>query len=239
MRHLTLISREEELWAEFVSSWGKLSLRSGYWGGVASPLTLSANENLYLKCAAQIMKSGEKENECAVASKIFFQEKQEFHGIIYQGNREYFRPVLISGQPIKMFWWIDHLIVMFLIRFFGHYWHFCCLAGPISDVMIGLEGLGIVFPRPWHWAWLWLWCWHHWHRVMSPRVTQTSRGLGKTDSVTKLSPQSSKPTEMSILSLLSAPAPHCSQLTVTKLCLFWKEKWILHRERHCTLQSPL
>ena len=47
--------------------------------------------------------------------------RQEFHGIIYQGNREYFRPVLISGQPIKMFWWIDHLIVMFPIRFFGHY----------------------------------------------------------------------------------------------------------------------
>ena len=88
-----------------------------------------------------------------------------------------------------MFWWIDHLIVMFLIRFFGHYWHFCCLASPISDVMIGQEGLGIVFPRPWHWAWLWLWCWHHWHRDMSPRVTQTSRGLGKTVSVTKLSPQ--------------------------------------------------
>ena len=69
--------------------------------------------------------------------------RQEFHGIIYQGNREYLRgqrPGPIWPQPIKMFWWIDHLIVMFPITFSID------ILCRISDVMIGPGSQKIVFP---------------------------------------------------------------------------------------------
>ena len=86
---------------------------------VTLDIECAVNEDFYftLECA-QMMKSGAK-SECFSSKMVF--KWQEFHGIIDQGNREYFRSVLISGQPIKMFWWIDHLIVMFLITFSGHY----------------------------------------------------------------------------------------------------------------------
>ena len=41
-------------------------------------------------------------NECFSHSKMFFQEKQEFHGIIYQGNREYFRPGIVKHQASQL-----------------------------------------------------------------------------------------------------------------------------------------
>ena len=133
--------------------------------------------------------------------------RQEFHGIIYQGNREYFRSVLISGQPIKMFWWIDHLIVMFPIRFCGPYWHFCLSHLWCND----RTGTQNSFPRPWHWHWARLWrCWHLWHRDMSPMSRRHHRVSVKQTRVTKQSPQTRRnppTTEMSILSLSSLSPP--------------------------------
>ena len=164
------------------------------------------------------MKSSAK-SECFSSKMVF--KWQEFHGIIDQGNREYFRSVLISGQPIKMFWWIDHLIVMFLITFSGHYWHF---SGPHlwCNDRTRVSGLGSredknSFPRPW----LWGDTLTSLTSVTCHHMTHTLRG--KTVSVTKLSTQTLtilKTTEMSIY-------PSLSLLCPDKTCLFGNVKWML------------
>ena len=41
-------------------------------------------------------------NECFSHSKMFFQEGQEFHGIIDQGNREYFRPGIVKHRASQL-----------------------------------------------------------------------------------------------------------------------------------------
>ena len=103
-----------------------------------------------------------------------------------------------------MFWWIDHLIVMFPIRFSGRYWHFW-----LPHLWWNDRGPGDSensFPWPWQCLWR---CWHH--VTCHPMSRRHHPGLGKTVSVTKLSSATNptqailKATEMSILSRLSFP----------------------------------